>query len=145
MLGVFALLVLLWAGVPAMVFGSAWAADATTTAFIGQGVLLLTGVLDWEDVLKEKSAWDTIVWFSALVMMATFLNKLGLIGWFSTSFAPSGAAKSTRILSLAFSLDRSYTPSPTWTRPLRPSAARNRSVRAWESTMITEYTAGCGA
>ena len=58
---------------------SAWAVDPTTTAFIGLGVLLLTGVLDWEDVLKEKSAWDTIVWFSALVMMATFLNKLGLI------------------------------------------------------------------
>ncbi|MBL8352003.1 MAG: DASS family sodium-coupled anion symporter [Burkholderiaceae bacterium] len=85
MLGVFVLLLLLWAGVPAMIFGSAWAVDATTTAFIGLGVLLLTGVLDWEDVLKEKSAWDTIVWFSALVMMATFLNKLGLIGWFSSS------------------------------------------------------------
>jgi DASS family divalent anion:Na+ symporter len=85
MLGVFAMLLLLWAGVPAMVFGNAWAVDATTTAFIGLGVLLLTGVLDWEDVLQEKSAWDTTVWFSALVMMATFLNKLGLIGWFSTS------------------------------------------------------------
>ena len=85
MLGVFAMLLLLWAGVPAMIFGNAWVVDPTTTAFIGLGVLLLTGVLDWEDVLKEKSAWDTIVWFSALVMMATFLNKLGLIAWFSTS------------------------------------------------------------
>jgi DASS family divalent anion:Na+ symporter len=85
MLGVFALLLLLWAGVPALLFGSAWVVDPTTTAFIGLGVLLLSGVLDWEDVLKEKGAWDTIVWFSALVMMATFLNKLGLIGWFSTS------------------------------------------------------------
>jgi DASS family divalent anion:Na+ symporter len=85
MLGVFVMLLLLWAGVPAMAFGSAWAVDSTTTAFIGLGVLLLTGVLDWEDVLKEKSAWDTIVWFSALVMMASFLNKLGLIAWFSSS------------------------------------------------------------
>ena len=85
MLGVFVLLLLLWAGVPAMLLGPAWAVDPTTTAFIGLGLLLLTGVLDWEDVLKEKSAWDTIVWFSALVMMATYLNKLGLIGWFSAS------------------------------------------------------------
>ncbi len=85
MLAVFVLLLLLWAGVPAMVFGSAWALDATTTAFIGLGALVLTGVLDWDDVLKEKSAWDTIVWFSALVMMATYLNKLGLIAWFSKS------------------------------------------------------------
>jgi len=85
MLAVFVLLLLLWAGVPAMIFGSAWALDPTTTAFVGLGALLLTGVLDWEDVLKEKSAWDTIVWFSALVMMATYLSKLGLIAWFSRS------------------------------------------------------------
>lgn len=85
MLAVFVLLLLLWAGVPAMLFGSAWALDPTTTAFIGLAALLLTGVLDWEDVLKEKSAWDTIVWFAALVMMASYLSKLGLIAWFSKS------------------------------------------------------------
>ncbi len=85
MLGVFLLLLLLWAGVPAMLLGPSWAVDATAAAFLGLGLLLLTGVLTWEDVLKEKSAWDTIVWFSALVMMATYLNKLGLIGWFSAT------------------------------------------------------------
>jgi divalent anion:Na+ symporter, DASS family len=85
LLGVFALLLLLWAGVPAMLHGPAWAVDPTTAAFVGLGLLLLTGVLQWEDLLKEKSAWDTIVWFSALVMMATYLNKLGLIAWLSKS------------------------------------------------------------
>lgn len=40
-------------------------------------------MLTWDDILKEKSAWDTITWFAALVMMATFLNKLGIITWFS--------------------------------------------------------------
>ena len=83
MLAIFGLLLLLWAGIPAMIFGPAAAVDATTTAFIGLSLLLLTGVLTWDDVLKEKSAWDTITWFAALVMMATFLNKLGLIAWFS--------------------------------------------------------------
>ena len=83
MLAIFALLLILWAGIPAMLFGKALAVDATTTAFIGLSLLLLSGVLTWDDVLKEKSAWDTITWFAALVMMATFLNKLGLISWFS--------------------------------------------------------------
>lgn len=83
LLGVFALLLALWAGVPERLFGDAWAVDATTAAFVGLSVLLLTGVLAWEDLLKEKSAWDTVVWFAALVMMATYLNKLGLIGWLS--------------------------------------------------------------
>ncbi|MFZ1417746.1 MAG: DASS family sodium-coupled anion symporter [Burkholderiaceae bacterium] len=85
MLTIFAVLLLLWAGIPAMIFGSAWAVDPTTTALLGLVLLLLTGVLTWDDVLKEKSAWDTIVWFSALIMMASYLNKLGLIAWFSQS------------------------------------------------------------
>ena len=83
MLAIFAVLLTLWAGVPEMIFGKAAAVDPTTTAFIGLSLLLLTGVLTWDDILKEKSAWDTITWFAALVMMATFLNKLGLITWFS--------------------------------------------------------------
>ena len=85
MLGVFAILLVLWAGIPAMLLGAGWAVDATTTAFIGLSLCLVTGVLTWDDVIKEKSAWDTIVWFGALVMMATFLNKLGLITWFAKS------------------------------------------------------------
>ncbi|MBY4850157.1 DASS family sodium-coupled anion symporter [Serratia marcescens] len=82
-LGVFALLLVLWAGIPAMVFSPALAVNPTTAALIGLAVLLATGVLSWEDVLKHKGAWDTVVWFSALVMMASFLGKLGLIGWLS--------------------------------------------------------------
>lgn len=84
MVAVFALLLLLWAGVPAMLLGPEFAVNTTAVAFLGLSVLLISGVLSWEDVLKEKSAWDTVVWFSALVMMATFLNKLGLVHWFST-------------------------------------------------------------
>ena len=83
MSAIFALLLVLWADLPAKILGDAWLVNPTTTAFIGLGLLLLTGVLTWEDVLKEKNAWDTIVWFAALIMMATFLNKLGLIAWFS--------------------------------------------------------------
>ncbi len=56
---------------------------ATATALVGLALLLLTGVLSWDDVLHERGAWDTLVWFSALVMMATHLTELGLIPWFS--------------------------------------------------------------
>lgn len=84
LLGVFALLLFLWAGVPEMVMGKGWAIDATTAALLGLALLLLTDVLSWDDILAEKSAWDTVVWFSALVMMASFLNKLGVVAWLST-------------------------------------------------------------
>ncbi len=84
-LGVLGLMLLMWAGVPTLLWGAAYDLNATTTAWIGLSLLLLTGVLDWEDILKAKSAWDTLVWFAALVMMATFLGKLGLVGWFAQS------------------------------------------------------------
>ncbi len=85
MLGVFALMLVLWANIPALIWGEQYTVDATTTAFIGLSTLILTGVLTWEDVLKEKSAWDTIIWFGALIMMASYLNKLGLVSWFSSN------------------------------------------------------------
>jgi len=77
MLLTFGILLFLW------MTGDLFSIDATTTAFIGLVVLLLTSVLTWEDVKGEKGAWDTIVWFAVLVMMASSLDKLGFIGWFS--------------------------------------------------------------
>ena len=56
---------------------------ARSRLFFGLGVLLITGVLTWKDILEEEGAWDTLVWFAALVMMASFLNELGLIPWFT--------------------------------------------------------------
>lgn len=77
MLITFVILLTLW------ITGDLFSLDATTTAFIGLAVLLLTSVLTWEDVKSEKGAWDTIVWFAVLVMMASSLNELGFIAWFS--------------------------------------------------------------
>lgn len=77
MIGVFVLLLSLW------IFGGNFGISATTSAFVGLSVLLLSGVLTWSDIKKEQGAWDTLVWFSVLVMMATYLNELGMIPWFS--------------------------------------------------------------
>lgn len=85
LLGVFGWLLFLWAGVPELAFGAKLAVDPTAAAVSGLVLLLVTGVLSWDDVLAEKGAWDTVVWFAALVMMATFLNKLGIVPWLSKS------------------------------------------------------------
>ncbi|HBK47503.1 MAG TPA: C4-dicarboxylate ABC transporter [Xanthomonadaceae bacterium] len=83
MMGTFGLLLVLWANVPAMILGPAFTLDPTVVAFLGLFALIITGTIDWDDVLSEKSAWDTLIWFGALVMMAEQLNKIGVIGWFS--------------------------------------------------------------
>ena len=73
MVGVFIIALALW------VLGSFINVDATLTAFIALALLLLTGVLAWSDILNETGAWNTLVWFSVLVLMAEQLNKLGFI------------------------------------------------------------------
>ncbi|MCR6109289.1 anion permease [Bacillus sp. A301a_S52] len=77
MIGVFLLVLVLW------IFGSNFGISATATAFIGLSVLLISQVLTWADIKKEEGAWDTLVWFAVLVMLASFLNELGMIPWFS--------------------------------------------------------------
>ena len=79
MLGTFFLLLFLW------IFGARLGLDGTgtTAAFVGLTVLLLSGTLTWDDILKETGAWNTLVWISTLVMMANYLNELGLVPWFA--------------------------------------------------------------
>lgn len=81
MLATFVLLLSLW------IFGAPLGLDGTgtTAAFIGLSLLLLSGTLTWDDVLQEQGAWNTLVWISTLVMMANYLNELGLIPWFATT------------------------------------------------------------
>ena len=81
MLGTFLLLLFLW------IFGAPLGLDGTgtTAAFVGLAVLLLSGTLTWDDVLQETGAWNTFLWIATVVMMATYLNELGLVGWFSMS------------------------------------------------------------
>lgn len=101
MLAVFVLLIVLW------IFGNKLGGiDGTTAAILGLALLLVTRVLTWEDVLKERGAWDTLVWFAALVMMASQLNTLGLIPWFSDQMGAvvsgAGWVIAFLVLSLAY-------------------------------------------
>ncbi|MCT2595765.1 anion permease [Staphylococcus warneri] len=83
MTGIFIVALALW------VTGSFIHVDATLTAFIALALLLLTGVLTWKDILNETGAWNTLVWFSVLVLMADQLNQLGFIPWLSQLIAHS--------------------------------------------------------
>lgn len=54
---------------------------------IGLSILLVLGVLNWEDCLNEKSAWDTLAWFAILVGLAGQLTNLGIVSWMSNCVA----------------------------------------------------------
>jgi divalent anion:Na+ symporter, DASS family len=51
----------------------------TFVALAGLSAILLARVLTWEDLLQEHKAWDALIWFAVLVMMADQLNEIGVI------------------------------------------------------------------
>lgn len=54
-------------------------------ALAGVCAILLLGVLSWDDLLGEGKAWDALIWFAPLVMMADALNEAGVISILSSS------------------------------------------------------------
>ncbi|KAL1289576.1 hypothetical protein HN51_057991 [Arachis hypogaea] len=71
------------------IFGDSLGIASAVAAMIGLSILLVLGVLDWNDCLNEKSAWDTLAWFAILVGMAGQLTNLGIVTWMSDCVANS--------------------------------------------------------
>ena len=81
MLLVFALIAVLWM-TPQMT-GFHYA----TVAMLGICVLLLTGVLDFDDLINERSAWSVFIWYGGLLRMAEALGQTGITKRFAESAA----------------------------------------------------------
>ena len=52
--------------------------DVTVTALLGGIVLIVTGVLSWEDVKGERASWDIFVWYGGLLRLGTAINEAGV-------------------------------------------------------------------
>lgn len=48
-------------------------------ALAGVSAILLAGVITWSDLLDEHRAWDALIWFAPLIMMADALAETGVI------------------------------------------------------------------
>ncbi|WP_323585130.1 DASS family sodium-coupled anion symporter [Aliarcobacter butzleri] len=63
------------------IFGKEFGIDATTTAICIVSVMVLTGVITWDDLLSDKAAFNVFIWFSTLVAMADGLKKVGILDY----------------------------------------------------------------
>jgi len=72
MLGVFILVALLW------MTSSLHSIHYAVVALLGVSVLLLTGVLAWDDLTTDRAAWDVFIWYGGLVRMAEALGETGI-------------------------------------------------------------------
>ncbi len=70
--------------------------DATTVALLVVVLMILTRVIEWDDLLKYTQAWNMLVWFGTLVALADGLALVGFLKWFATLTA--GALQGLPIL-----------------------------------------------
>ena len=64
------------------VFGAS-VIDPTMVALVGISLMLLTGIVSWADVVGNTPAWNVLVWFATLIVLADGLNKVGVVDWFA--------------------------------------------------------------
>lgn len=55
----------------------------TVIALAGVSTIMLAQVLQWSEMLSESKAWEALIWFGAVIMMAEALQQQGVIALFS--------------------------------------------------------------
>ena len=57
--------------------------DPTLTALVAIALMLVCGVVNWDDMAKNHAAWTTLVLLATLVTLADGLSRAGFIKWFA--------------------------------------------------------------
>jgi divalent anion:Na+ symporter, DASS family len=73
--GIFAFMILGW------VFGDSLQLNATSVAFAGLGMLLMSNVIGLKDIAEHGEALETFLWLAVLFALSTQLNELGFMGY----------------------------------------------------------------
>jgi len=59
---------------------SPWSGVSNTiVALAGVSALLITGVISWQELLTEQRAWEALIWFGGLIMIADELLRAGVV------------------------------------------------------------------
>jgi L-tartrate/succinate antiporter len=69
------------------IFGGA-VINATTVAMAVIAMMVIGRIVTWDDILSNKSAWNTLVWFATLVALADGLARVGFVKWFAEPSGP---------------------------------------------------------
>ena len=74
-------LILFW------ILGKLFGIDATTAALLGFLVLIITDVINWKDVVLERQAWKTFVWFGSFIALSEYLSTFGVTRWIGANIS----------------------------------------------------------
>lgn len=86
MFGVFGLVALLWMTIGLRLPGMTAPIHTihyAVVALIGMAVLLISGILEWNDLTTERGAWEVFLWYGGLVQLAQMLGETGITKQFA--------------------------------------------------------------
>ena len=78
--------VLVLAAILLWIFGASWI-NATTVALAAVTLMVMSGIVKWDDIAANKTAWNTVVLLAFLVTMAQGLSNVGFIAWMDKALA----------------------------------------------------------
>jgi L-tartrate/succinate antiporter len=55
--------------------------NATTVVLAVVSLMVVGRVVDWEDIVGNRRAWDTLLYFATLLTLADGLNRTGVVAW----------------------------------------------------------------
>ena len=58
------------------------AIDPTMVALAIISVMIVVGIVSWDDIAGNRPAWNVLCWFAPLVVLADGLNRVGFVAWF---------------------------------------------------------------
>lgn len=61
--------------------------EPTTVALVAISLMLLFGIVTWDDITGHRAAWSTLVLLATLVTLADGLNRVGFVTWFAQGAA----------------------------------------------------------
>jgi len=80
--------------------------NATTVAIVILCLMVIGKIVEWDDVIANKAAWNVLVWFATLVTMADGLNRVGFLNWFAGGAA--GALSGYSVMTVVIALTVVY-------------------------------------
>lgn len=68
--------------------------NPTMVVFVVVSLMLVSGVIEFDDIIAEKSAWEVFFYFTSLLTLSSGLNEIGFIKWVAEGYAKPLAAMS---------------------------------------------------
>lgn len=69
------------------IFSDTLHVNATIVAIIVMVLCIMLSIVTWDDILKSKGAWNTLVWYGGIIGMSGLLEKAGFFKWLANTLS----------------------------------------------------------